>query len=102
MYKRRVKILFMGTVARKQIANLAACELGADWLEVATSANIPFAWADLIVTLDESALAQLLALPASTHHKHWTMDHATPADIHQRVLGMIGGLRMLARLDAGS
>ncbi len=97
MYKRRVKILFMGAVARKQTANLAAHELGAGWLEVATFADIPFIWADLIVTLDESALARLPAPPASTHHKYWAIDHATPADIRQRVLGMIGGLRMLAR-----
>lgn len=63
-------------------------------------------WADLVVSLDEPARA--VPLPAGTRGKHWPLP-AAPAlggldalreEIARRITAMVGGMRMLARMDA--
>ena len=95
-YKRRARVLFLGPPALSAAALEAALELGAEWLEPSTAEPPASGWADLVVTLDPVSLDLLPALPATTRHKHW--DVATPPAVRERVAGMIGGMRLLARM----
>jgi len=57
---------------------------------------------DLVITLGEAAWDALPALPAGTQHRHWPLaghDRATLAELVERVDGVVGGLRLLARVD---
>ncbi|APZ44768.1 hypothetical protein BW247_15950 [Acidihalobacter ferrooxydans] len=74
----------------------AAQELGADWVEPRAAEAPASGWADLVVTLDEASRAALPALPATVRHTHWPVRSET--DVRDRVAGMLGGMRMLARL----
>ena len=58
-------------------------------------------WADLVITLDESARRALPVLPARVRHRHWPLDAepgaGRPEAIAARLDGVVGGLRLLAR-----
>ncbi|HDP89727.1 MAG TPA: hypothetical protein ENN42_07215 [Thioalkalivibrio sp.] len=62
------------------------------------------AWADLIVHFDAALPERMGALPPTARRKHWPLaaDAGTPSDaleteLRARILGMVGGMRMLAR-----
>lgn len=95
-YKRRARVLFLGPSQLGAAAVAAALELGAEWLEPSTTEAAASGWADLVVTLDPVSRDHLPTLPATSRHKHWNVD--TPAEVRERVAGMIGGMRLLARL----
>ena len=96
VYKRRARVLFLGPPALATAAAEAALELGAEWLAADTAEAPASGWADLVVTLDSVSRDRLPALPATSRHKHWNVN--TPAEVRERVAGMIGGMRLLARL----
>lgn len=130
MFKRPAHVLFLsaspGDLARN--AYDAATRLGDRWLEgraacVAISPSARptcavepvnaalFEWADLVVTLDELAERYCLSRPPAVRHKHWSLTpgqsggeagNALSEQIEARVASMVGGLRMLARSDAGA
>jgi arsenate reductase len=74
------------------------------------------AWADLVVTVCGHADEHCPALPAAVQKKHWPLSdpakatgteeqvmavfRATRDDIKEWVAGMIGGMKMLAKMDA--
>ncbi|WP_455384938.1 hypothetical protein [Acidihalobacter prosperus] len=95
-YKRRARVLFLGPPELASAAVELSRELGAEWLESDTAEAPASGWADLVVTLDPVSRDHLPALPATSRHKHWNVD--TPAEVRERVAGMIGGMRLLARL----
>lgn len=98
-YKRRAHVLFLGPPELAAVAVDTALELGAEWVEPSTAEPPSSGWADLVVTLDPVSRDLLPALAATTRHKHWTVD--TPAQVREQVTGMIGGMRLLARLSEG-
>lgn len=74
------------------------------------------AWPDLIVTLSAEARAHCHALPAGKQAKHWSLSEGSVCaegdlrlaelrvvrdELREHVAGMIGGMRMLAKMDAG-
>lgn len=95
-YKRPARVIFLGPSPLVAAAMSAATELGADWLEPNTTRPPASGWADLVITLDASSQAALPALPGTTRHKHWPAQ--SPEDVRKRVAGMLGGMRLLARL----
>lgn len=96
VYKRRARVLFLGPATLTESALAASLELGARWVEPRTDESPASGWADLVVTLDSDSRDTLPTLPPTTRHKHW--DAATPTEVRDRVFGMIGGMRLLARL----
>jgi len=129
-YKRKAHVLFVGSgeVCRALIATHFANSIGAAWMEARAVAldesskpncaiaghDIPgqpmhrldsenIAWADLVVTLDESADLACPPLPASVQKRFHPFPQPENADdlrrvrdaIQQRVEGMIGGMRMM-------
>ena len=63
-------------------------------------------WADLVVTLTDGILVRCPPLPPQARHKPWVMEdcaendlRALRDDIRRRIERMIGGLRMLSRMD---
>lgn len=106
MYKRRARIIFC-SIRRVGLASKArqlAVELGAQWLEADAATTIELLrpeqlqWADLVVTLGTDR-AISLELPSHVRHSHWQMATADDDILRERIEGMIGGLRMLSRLD---
>ena len=103
MYKRRARIRFWhaedGEKARR--AAELAYRLGGDWVEadalvgVGNGAADP--WPDLLIALDCSH-PPALPLAPHTRCKCWTCSDGGQ-DTRQRILGILGGLRLLARLD---
>ena len=74
------------------------------------------AWADLVVTLCRDSDARVHALPPGVQKKYWPVPEPRLAgheaeigatlralrdDLRERVDGLIGGMRLLARMDAG-
>ena len=66
-------------------------------------------WADLVVTLTDDILARCPPLPPQARHKPWVMEDCAESDlralrddIRRRIERMIGGLRMLSRMDAAA
>lgn len=98
-YKRRARVLFVADGSEAALAHACAQRIGADWLEPCADKSPPsaaaLAWADLVVSLDESAQATMPALPPNARHVHWRI--AGHDDIERRMLGMIGGMRLLSR-----
>ena len=121
-YKRQARIVFLGGL-HPAPANLAAHyaqKLGSEWIE-ARAAVLPgvsgevavlddalLAWADLLVTLDSTALAARPPLRAGMQHRHYPFEPIPPvadktgwselaARVRERVEGMIGGMRLLEK-----
>ena len=121
-YKRRAQILFLSG-EHPAPANLAAHyanQLGGQWMvaraavlpsisgEVAALDEAALAWADLLVTLDDVALAAKPWLRPGLQHRHYGFAPIPPsADkiawqafnrcVRERVEGMIAGMRMLEK-----
>lgn len=102
-FKRKARVLFMSAGGAAEHAADCARRLGAEWVD-ARSARPgsgetieAAAWADLFVTLGEDDGIRPNAVPATTRHVHWPV--SAHEEIERRVDGMIGGMRMLARLD---
>ena len=101
MYKRRARILFWHPTdpAKARYAATLAESLGADWLE-ARAEETDHDWPDLLIALDCHA-APLIFRAAHTQCKCWPLvaQDLWEDAVHQRILGIIGGLRLLARMD---
>lgn len=107
-YKRRLRLLWIA-VDHPQWAR-EACEfaapLSADRIEHRGAASAhPSEWPDLIVTLDDAARDTLPPLPTRVQVRH--LDLAGAADpaarralVEARVSGILGGLRLLDRLES--
>ena len=134
-YKRKARVLFVGSgdVCRALLATTLANSLGAAWMEARAGVlhepslvPIPscalagtdladqtlhrldqknIAWADLIVTLDETADLACPPLPSTVQKRCYPFPQPeNSADlrrvrdaIKRRVEGMIGGIRMMNR-----
>jgi hypothetical protein len=110
MYKRPARILFIGANgdSRTDLAARLTGEIGAGWMEgLGTDLDRldadQLAWADLVIPLDSHTRQRCPALPASARLKIWDLPELPPdeteAEIRRRLIGMLGGLRMLSRVD---
>ena len=100
MYKRRARILFWHPTdsAKARYAAALAEALGADWLE-ARADETDHAWPDLLIALD-CHTAPGISRAAHTQCKYWPLPQDGWEDtVHARILGVLGGLRLLARMD---
>jgi predicted protein tyrosine phosphatase len=110
MYKRPVRILFLAGSGnrRTQTATRLTADIGAGWME-ARGASVEdvgsgaLAWADLVVLLDADSRRRCPALPATARLKSLDLpddpSEGGEAIIRKRIHAMLGGLRMLSRLD---
>lgn len=115
MYKRRARLLFVHPLDREKArqASEMAIQLGQDWLESRGTCYADYIgnvdstgnrdWADLVIHLGAMPAG---ALPLAPHAqlRCWqlTEDADWQARLSHKIQGVIGGLRMLARLDAGN
>lgn len=123
MYKRKARVVFVSRQGRAAapLAARYARKHGSDWLEARAAALTPdqgpgsavetldaalLAWADLLVIFEPTIADALPARPATTRVKLWPLEldpettgAALAAEIERRVQGMIGGMRMLSRVD---
>jgi len=100
MYKRRARILFWhpDDPEKAQKAALLAMELGSAWLE-ARANDHDLSWPDLFIALDCNSIPEK-PWARHTQRKCWPKDAKEPeAALRNRILGVIGGFRLLARLD---
>lgn len=97
-----------GRAAR--VAELAKATDFAAWLEVRAAESMAaldfesLAWGDLLVAVDPKAAAQFpQSRPATCRTKCWNLPPATDSRLDAAILNslhcMVGGMRMLARLD---
>jgi hypothetical protein len=98
MYKRKVRVLFVGSSDGARRAAVCARRLGGDWIEpraLDEPAEEDLRWADLLITL--GAVPSLTApLPPHVQYRHWALTDADVPAIERRVQGIVGGLRMFA------
>ncbi len=100
MYKRRARVVFL----HEQCPEIAARAVewseqhGGEWLE-AQHEYQDREWPDLLILLD-GRVPDKLDLPKHIRVKSWPLGTAWESELEKRVLGMIGGFRLLARLDA--
>ncbi|MEL5848446.1 MAG: hypothetical protein U7M05_03675 [Candidatus Igneacidithiobacillus chanchocoensis] len=100
MYKRRARVVFLHEQC-PEIADRAVVwskQHGSEWLE-AQHEYQDREWPDLLILLDGRA-PDKLDPPAHTRVKSWPLGADWESELEKRVLGMIGGFRLLARLDA--
>jgi len=113
MYKRPARVLFIATPGdwRTDLAVRLTGEIGAGWMEGRGAALDQLdpdhlAWADLVIPLDEESRLHCPALPPTARLKAWDLPALSPddteAEIHRRLGAMLGGLRMLSRVDDSS
>lgn len=100
MYKRRARVLFWHPTdpAKARYAATLAGNLGADWLEARADAT-DRAWPDLLIALDCHTLPEI---PRAEHTqgKYWPLpQNQWEAALRARILSVIGGFRLLARMD---
>lgn len=102
-YKRKARVLFLSVGDEAEYASACARRLGGDWVDtrITRPGNgddaVDTAWADLFVTIGQEPDRLSCALSPTTRHVHWP--DCGRDEIARRVNGMIGGMRMLARLD---
>jgi len=103
VYKRPVRLLFLhrsGERREHDAAHLAleAATRHGDWIEARRApledAADALAWADLVLTLGTCPCPPL---PPHAQHRHWP--DLRPTAIQGRLAGVVGGLRLLSRLD---
>ncbi len=103
MYKRPVRLLFVHRRGEKTELDAARTALEvasrhSGWIEARRAtpeeAAEALAWADLVLTLGECPCPPL---PAHAQHRHWP--ELRQAAIEERLAGVVGGLRLLSRLD---
>ena len=100
MYKRRARILFWHPTdpARARYAATLAEALGAGWLE-ARAGETDHVWPDLLIALDCHATPDI-PRAAHTQCKYWPLAQDAWEDaVRARIFGVIGGFRLLARMD---
>ncbi len=100
MYKRRAHILFWHPTnpEKARYAATLAAELGAEWLETRVQETDLF-WPDLLIALDCDSVPNR-ERAQHTQCKFWPAPTQNEtAALRERILGVIGGLRLLARLD---
>lgn len=99
MYTRRARVLFMATDPETvTVAVATAGLLAAAWIDAEGGANLRPGF-DLVITLDSDAQARL-APHISGPYRHWPLTAATrAADLAARITALVGGMRLLARLD---
>ncbi|MDD3760092.1 MAG: hypothetical protein PHO57_04570 [Acidithiobacillus sp.] len=99
MYKRRAHIVFLHEqypgIAERAVA--LAEQSGGKWLE-ARHEHLDRDWPDLLILLDGRD-PDKLELASHTRGKSWPLGPDWEAELQQRIGGMIGGFRLLARLD---
>jgi len=110
MYKRAARVLFIGVSgdSRTDLAVRLLGEIGAGWME-GRGADLDrldadqLAWADLVIPLDRQTRESCPPLPPTARLKVWDLPELPPketeAEIRRRLTGMLGGLRMLSRVD---
>lgn len=102
MYKRRARLTFTSSAPdlARRAAQIATAR-GASWLQARVCpAGAAPEDCDLLVTLDPQALAVCPPPPPGCRHVHWPLaPSCADADIASHVDGLIGGMRLLARLD---
>ncbi|MCE5387949.1 MAG: hypothetical protein K0041_05140 [Acidithiobacillus sp.] len=99
MYKRRARVHFQHS-QRPEIAQWAAElaeQIGGDWLE-AQHTDLDPTWPDLLILLDGSP-ADKPQLPRPVTIKIWELGPDWKDRLTGKIQGMLGGLRLLARLD---
>jgi len=101
MYKRRARIVFLAKSPElEEWVVRRATEMAGDWIE-AGSGPQALIDCDLLITLATLDPPQIPPLPPGCRHKHWTLPtEALYVEIEARIQGLIGGMRLLARLDA--
>ncbi|WP_018141482.1 MULTISPECIES: hypothetical protein [unclassified Thioalkalivibrio] len=114
MFKRRARLLVASErpdTRAARVAELASADEFEDWIEVRPGRAMDgvteddLAWADLLVAVDEAAARRMpAARPATCRPKYWRLPAETGADFDLQTLEalrcMVGGMRMLARVDA--
>ncbi len=116
MYKRPAHVLFLAGPGDRRVetATRLTADIGAGWME-ARGASVQdvgldtLDWADLVIPLDADSRRRCPALPATARLKVWDLPDLPgeegeegeegEAIIRERVHAMLGGLRMLSRLD---
>ncbi|WP_455380490.1 hypothetical protein [Acidihalobacter prosperus] len=103
-YKRPARVLFVSTESSwAKTAFLYAKTHGAHWLEPRIgeplSGNQTLTWADLVVTLDSAARANLPSMPPRVRQVHWAVEGEH--DIKYHIRSMVGGMRMLSHTRPG-
>ncbi|MDX9766670.1 MAG: hypothetical protein RBT51_04950 [Ectothiorhodospiraceae bacterium] len=109
MFKRPARILFVADASIAHAVRRAAA-IHDERIEARTTIGVDaadLAWADLVVTLDQTDVARLPPLPAHCRHRPWPLtaterssNAAIETAIGERIRAMRGGLRLLDRLDA--
>lgn len=103
MYKRRARVLFVHPQDPEKAQQAArwAQELGDAWLEARAADGCsppPWQWPDLVIQLEEPPRPMPLA--SHTQGRTWRVPAADwPADVQERIRGVIGGFKLLSRLD---
>jgi hypothetical protein len=114
MFKRPARLLVAARSddgRARTVARLAAQPAWAPWLEVRPGASLQeleprdLEWADLLIALDRHCAPYIPERrPASCRLSRWNLPPADAPDLEAAVAraldGMVGGMRMLARLDA--
>ncbi|WP_018953953.1 hypothetical protein [Thioalkalivibrio sulfidiphilus] len=110
MFKRAARVLFIGGSGdwRTDLAVRLMGEIGAGWME-GRGVDLDrldaeqLAWADLVIPLDVDTRQRCPALPPTARLKVWDLPELPPeeteAEIRRRLTSMLGGLRMLSRVD---
>lgn len=103
MYKRRARVVFLATeVALAQYAVAYAQQIGGLWVDPCACMNERDV-CDLVVTLDHLAAQSWLTRPEHARHVHWSLAKGQEEmDLRSRIDGLVGGMRLLARLDASA
>ncbi|AIA56014.1 MULTISPECIES: hypothetical protein [Acidithiobacillus] len=100
MYKRPAHIQFLSpqNPARCAAALELCAERGAGWV-LAAGAEAPPQWPDLIVWLDTPPQGDNAPGSPQALLRHWPLAEPWPEDLARRIDGLLGGLRLLARMD---
>jgi hypothetical protein len=112
MYKRAARVLFvcMPGDERAALAARLTAGIAQGWMEARHAVvddvdGGALAWADLVIPLDARTRDRCPALPPTTRLRPWDLPDLPPeeteAEIRRRLASMLGGLRMLARLEEG-
>ncbi|MBN2679809.1 hypothetical protein HHS34_003515 [Acidithiobacillus montserratensis] len=98
MYKRRAHILFWHPhqPEKAQFAAQLANQLGGQWLEARAECG-DISWPDLLIALDCAGIPDR-ERATHTQCKFWP-DSSDRDALRTRILGVIGGFQLLARLD---
>lgn len=112
MYKRPARVLFLSTSDPALAARIVEqANTGyPDFLEARAAGaddgptREALGWADLLVTLDEAARGRVACSAPDKPSRAWNLTDSDPTtwpdQVERELSSMVGGMRMLARLDA--